>query len=270
MNKTQHISSFISLIVPAFCQEKTIQKDVRQIQKVMDTITKNYEVIIVVDGYIDKTVEQVKKIKSRKIKVVGYAHNHGKGYAVRYGMAKARGNLIAFIDAGMDLHPRGLQQMIQRIQDEKLDIVIGSKLHPDSNVHYPWQRRVLSWGYRTMVKMLFSLSIRDTQVGLKLFRRKVLEDVLPRLLVKKFAFDIEILAVANYLGYTKIEESPVDLRFNNWSSITSKNFWKAIYDISWDTVAVYYRLKIMHYYDDKSKRKWRYDEELNFRINVTN
>lgn len=261
-------SHLLSLIIPAFKQEKTIQKDIKRIVKVLDTIANKYEIIVVVDGFLDKTAQKAKSLGLRKVKIVGYKHNKGKGYAVRFGMANAKGDFIAFLDAGMDLNPQGLSQMISCMEKEKMDIVIGSKLHPESKVTYPWQRKILSWGYRSMVKTMFGLSVSDTQVGFKIFRRKVLEDVLPRLLVKKFAFDIEILAVAYSLGYTKISESPIELKFTNWSSITSKNFWKPVFNMIWDTTAVFYRLKILHYYDDESKRKWRYDPELNFRINV--
>ncbi len=259
---------YISLIVPAYQQEKTIQKDIRYIKEVIEKITKNYEIVVVVDGTLDKTLQKVKAIHSPKIKAYGYPTNHGKGYAVRYGMAKARGQVIAFLDAGMDLDPKGLELLLTILEAAKADIVIGSKLHPKSRVYYPMQRKILSWGYRSVVKMLFGLSISDTQVGLKVFRRKVLEDVLPRLLVKRYAFDIEILAVAHHLGYKKIKEAPIVLNFTNWSSITSVNFLQAIFRMLWDTAAVYYRLRILHYYDNKSKRKWVYDPELNFRVNV--
>lgn len=119
-----------------------------------------------------------------------------------------------------------------------------------------------------IIKFLFGLAIRDSQVGMKLFRREVLEDVLPRLLVKQFAFDIEILAVANHLGYTRIFEAPVELYFTGVSSITNTNFLIVAFNTLWDTLAVFYRLRILHYYDNVNRRKWRFDPELNFRVNV--
>lgn len=267
VRKKQH-TELISLIIPSYKQEKTIVADISRIKKVMDSLKKSYEIIVVIDGYLDKSREILKKKKIAKVKVVGYANNHGKGYAVRYGMANSKGNIIAFLDAGMDLNPEALSLALDYMKWNKADIVIGSKLHPLSKVQYPWQRKVLSFGYRTLAKMLFGLSVSDTQVGLKVFRRKVLEDVLPRLLVKRYAFDIEILSVAYYLDYKKIIEAPVELTFGDWSSITSSNFLQTIIKMMWDTMAVFYRLRILHYYDDTSRRKWRYDPELNFRINV--
>lgn len=265
--KKQH-NNLISLIVPSYKQEKTIIRDLQQVKNAMDDLGKPYEIIVVIDGELDNTEKILRKKHFPHVRVVGYKHNYGKGYAVRFGMANAKGYVIAFLDAGMDLNPEGLALLLNQMEWNKADIVVGSKLHPFSKVKYPWQRKILSWGYRSIVKMMFGLSISDTQVGLKVFRRKVLEDVLPRLLVKRYAFDIEILSVAYHLGYKNIIEAPVELTFNNWSSITSTNFIKTIGKMMWDTMAVFYRLRILHYYDDASRRKWRYDPELNFRINV--
>ena len=91
--------------------------------------------------------------------------------------------------------------------------MIGSKRHPESHVHYPRSRRVGSWLYQQLVRLLFRLDVRDTQVGLKVFRREVAEEVLPLLLVKQFAFDLEFLAVARALGYGRIREQPVRLEY---------------------------------------------------------
>lgn len=262
-------NSLISLIIPAYKQGKTIEKDLHRVKAVMDSLKRPYEIIVVVDGQLDDTFAQARKVKSSKITIIGYPHNKGKGYTVRYGMAHSKGNLVAFLDAGMDLDPNGLKDLLVIMEKKQADIVIGSKVHSKSNIIYPWKRKVLSLGYRLFVKTFFGLSVGDTQVGMKLFRRKVLEVVLPRLLVKRYAFDIEMLAVANYLGYRKIYEGPVTLKFTNWSSITSTNFLQAIFHMMWDTAAVFYRLRLLHYYDSKNKRKWRYDPELGFAVNIT-
>lgn len=227
-----------------------------------------FEIIIVVDGRIDKTFERAEKFANDHIRVVGYVHNHGKGYAVRYGMARARGDVIAFIDAGGDILTPSIGIVLEHFRWQHADIVVASKRHPLSKVHYPWSRKILSRGYQLVVRILFGLNVADTQVGLKVYRRQVLEDVLPRLLVKRFAFDIEILAVAHHLGYTRIFEAPVQLDFTGVSSITSMNFWSIVMRMLWDTIAVFYRLRIRRYYDTTNKRKWIFDPELNFRINV--
>lgn len=259
----------LSLIIPAYKQEKTIKKDLQRIKDTMDQLPVSYELIVVVDGEVDDTVKEAKKVRSPNIYVTGYKHNHGKGYAVRFGIAQAKGDIIGFLDSGMDINPKGIAMFLQYFDWYNADIIIGSKLHPASKVVYPWQRKIISYGYRLLVKVLFGLSIRDTQVGMKFYKRKVLEDVLPRLLVKAYAFDIELLAVAYRLAYKKIYEAPIELELDfKKSSITSKNFWKVILLTLWDTLAVYYRMKILKYYDNGNKRKWRYDPELNFRVNL--
>lgn len=264
-------STIISVIVPAYKQEDTIEENLLQVKSVMDQIRYDYEIITVVDGFVDKTFERAKRLKSSKIIVVGYQHNHGKGNAVRFGMARAKGDIVAFIDSGMDINPNGLSMLLEHFEWYDSDIVVGSKLHPASKVTYPLQRKILSFGYRTLVKILFGLHVKDTQVGLKFFRRRVLEDVMPRLLVKTYAFDIEILAVAHHLGYKRIFEAPVELDFKEKSSIApiiSASFWKTVLHMLWDTFAVFYRLKILRYYDDSSIRKRKFDPELDFKVNI--
>ena len=258
----------MSIIIPVYLQERTIQRNLRLIEAELSQLTVPYEVIVVIDGDEDGSKEEAKRVRSKNVSVVGYATNHGKGYAVRYGMAKSHGSIIGFLDAGGDIRAEGLSMMLEHFRWYNADIIVGSKRHPVSKVRYPLYRRMLSCGYQMLTRLLFGLNVRDTQVGLKLYRRVVLEDVLPRLLVKRFAFDIEILAVAWRLGYKRIYEAPVELEFSAASTITSRSFWTIIYRMLWDTLAVFYRLKIVHYYDDVNKRKWRYDPELNFRVNI--
>ncbi|EKD87478.1 MAG: glycosyl transferase family protein [uncultured bacterium] len=261
-------SQLLSVIVPSYHQERVIEQNILSLSAALIRIGVPYEIIIVVDGRDDKTYENALKLKDKQVHVVGYEHNRGKGYAVRFGMARARGKIIAFIDAGGDINPEGISILLEHFRWYNADIVVGSKRHPVSKINFPWYRKILSWGYQQLVRVLFGLNIRDSQVGLKLFRRNVLEDVLPRLLVKRFAFDIEILAVAHSLGYTRIYEGPVELDFSGASSITSTKLWKEVWSMLWDTMAIFYRLKILHYYTGVNRRRWIYDKELDFRINV--
>lgn len=264
-NNKEHL---ISLIIPAYKQEKTIVKDLIRIKDVLEKIRYDYEIVVVIDGKEDRTFDKAQKFAGPKIRVVGYEKNHGKGYAIRFGMVRTRGDIVAFIDAGMDLDPNGLSMLLEHFEWYDADIIVGSKRHPVSQVNYPWQRKVLSWGYQMLTRILFGLNIRDTQVGMKFFKRKVIEDVLPRLLVKQYAFDIEMLAVAHRLGYKRIYEAPIRLDWDLKGSILSKSLWRILYSMLWDTFAVFYRLKILRYYDEGNKRKWHYDKDLDFRVNI--
>lgn len=251
----------ISVVIPAYRAEKIIVKTLTRVKETLDAIRYPYEIICVDDGSPDDTFKKAlkfSKLYPAKIKVFGYKENRGKGNAVRFGMASARGDIIGFIDAGLDINPNGISMLLEHFEWYKADIIIGSKRHPASKINYPWQRRVLSFGYQILTRILFGLNVRDTQVGIKFFRREVVRRVLPRLLVKAFAFDIEMLSVANYLGYKRIYEAPIELKlsFGGGSTIVTRGFIRTIWRMLWDTMAVFYRLKILHYYDYSNRRNW--------------
>jgi glycosyltransferase involved in cell wall biosynthesis len=246
----------LSVIVPAYKQEKTIKKDLEMIEA---TLTGglgkdfDYEVICVVDGEVDKTKQEAQKVKFPQVKVLAYKENKGKGFAVRYGMKNSKGDLISFLDAGMDISPKSMMMLMAHFDWYNADIIVGSKRHPVSRVNYPFLRRVLSIGYHLGVKILFGLPLTDTQSGIKIFKREVVEKILPRLLVKRYAMDIEMLAVARYLGFKRIYEAPIEVKFNQ---ATSRIDWKTVFLMAWDTAAVFYRLHFLHYYDDANKKNW--------------
>lgn len=260
----------VSIIVPVYKQQKTIKSDLECICDVLEETRWDHEVIVVVDGSPDKSFEEAKKIKRENLKVYKYDVNKGKGYAVRYGMARATGDYISFIDAGMDIDPNGISMLLEHMEWYNADIVVASKKHPVSQVNYPFMRKIYSFVYYCMVSILFGLNIKDTQTGLKVYKRQVLEKVLPRLLVKKFAFDIEILAVARHLGFKRIYEAPVKIKWDNGNTNFSSMliFDKHVQAMVIDTLAIFYRLRILHYYNDRSKRKWIYDEDLEMRVNT--
>ncbi len=246
----------LSVIVPAYKQEKTLRKDLENVNL---TLKKglgsnfNYEIICVIDGELDNSRREAESVGSPKIKIYSYKENKGKGYAVRYGMKQALGDLISFLDAGMDISPKGIMMLMAHMDWYNADIIVGSKRHPVSRVNYPLFRKVLSIGYHLGVKLLFDLPLSDTQSGIKIFRREVVDKILPRLLVKRYAMDIEMLAVAKYLGFDRIFEGPIEVNFNK---STSRIDWLTSFKMAWDTAAVFYRLKILHYYDEKNKKNW--------------
>lgn len=261
---------YLSIVIPAYKAEKVIDRSLLKVKKVLDQIRYSYEIICVVDGYMDQTLEKASKVAKkypRRIIVTGYKKNLGKGHAVKFGMARAKGNIIGFIDAGLDIDPNGISMLLEHFEWYKADIIIGSKRHPASKVTYPWQRKILSFGYQMIVRILFGLNVRDTQVGLKFFRREVLKKTMPRLLVKAWAFDIEMLAVANYLGFGRIYEAPIELKmeFGGTSVLTSKGFLKTVWWMFWDTLAIFYRLRIKRYYRSENRKIWITPHYLTFR-----
>jgi len=207
------------------------------------------EVIVVSDGSIDETAEQLLAARGDAgFRVIHYDRNLGKGYAVKVGALASRGEWVALIDADLDLDPASVPLYLETARREDLDFVIGSKRHPDSLVHYPRSRRIASWWYQQLNRLLFRLDVRDTQVGLKVFHKRVVDEVVPLLLVKQFAFDIELLAVATALGFGRVKELPVRLEYRfTGSALGSITVFRAL----WDTAAVFYRLRVLRTYQRK-------------------
>ena len=246
-NSNNHL---LSVIVPSYRQAKTIVRNIKRLENTLKKIRYPYEIIVVVDGFGDGTYRAVKKIVSPSVKALVYQKNQGKGHAVRIGMQKAKGDYIAFIDAGSEIDPNGLSMLLEHLEWYKADVIIGSKRHPVSIVTYPLSRKILSTGYQLIIRVLFNLKVRDTQAGLKIYKRKVLVKILPRLLVKKYAFDLEMLAVARHLGFKRIYEAPIKMKYS-LGDLTHASTLNAIYHILIDTAAIYYRLYILRYYDRK-------------------
>ena len=247
----KHPSHFVSLIIPVYKQEKTIVRNLKEIKQIMDSIRYDYEIIAVVDGMADKSFEKIKHSNIKKVKCLAYEHNQGKGFAIRVGMKEAKGDYVMFLDSGMEIDPNGISMLLEHMEWYNADIIVGSKRHPASLVNYANTRRILSVGYYMLVKLLFGLKVRDTQAGIKVFKKSVLEKILPSLLEKKFAGDLEMLVVADTFGFKRIYEAPIKLDYR-LSDITSAATWNAIAGIMVDTIAIFYRKNILHYY---KKRK---------------
>ncbi len=241
----------LSIIVPAYKEERNIARTLRDIVAVHDSVGYAYEIVVVVDGSPDNTAAEARSVRSEHITVLDYMPNQGKGYALRYGTDQAKGEIITFADAGGDFDPRQFDRFVKLMDAFDADLVIGSKRHPASRVNYPFKRRVFSRGYHMLVKLLFGLNVTDTQTGLKFLKKNVAKDVMPRLLVKQYAFDLEMLVVAQQLGYRRIFEAPVDLEFNTTGSGINV---RAIQKMFIDTLAIFYRARILNYYRRQNKK----------------
>ena len=243
------------MIVPAYNAEGYILKNLTELQKILKRTKKSFEIICVIDGATDETEKQAEKAKKRyrEIEVIAYSKNQGKGYALKYGMERAGGKIIGFIDAGRDINYEDILVLLKLMIKEKADIVVGSKRHLHSQVFYTGLGKYFSYGYQFYVKILFNLSVSDTQAGIKLFKRKIIKKVLSALCVKGFAFDIEILSVSEKYMDARIIEAPIRVRLDeSASSIKIKGgFIINSLSVFLDTLAVFYRLKISGYYKNK-------------------
>ena len=239
----------LSVIVPAYREGRRIYSNLNRLIGELDKLEVPYEVILVSDGNTDSTVREALRVESPAVRVFHYPMNIGKGFALSCGVDQSVGALVTFIDADMELDPANIRGFIDQMKASDCDAVIGSKRHPQSKVAYPKLRRFQSALYQLLVRLLFNLNVRDTQTGLKLFRRAVLQEALPLLAIKKFAFDLELLVVARHLGYRKIVEAPIRLNYQFESTVNLQAAWRVI----WDTAAIFYRLRVLRYYE---RRGW--------------
>jgi len=246
-NTTPKIPGLLSIVVPAYNEAARIAGNVAAISSAASEIADAFEIIVSDDGSADGTYAAALEIsrKDGRVKVVETRPNAGKGWALRKGALSAKGDYIGFLDADLDLHAEQFARLYETMRRENADAVIGSKRHPDSQVEYPPLRRFLSLAYYALVRILFGLGLTDSQTGIKLFRRDALLAVLPLLVVKRFAFDIELLVNLHRRGF-KIAEAPVAMRFTRpLSRITPGEGLAAIRD----TLAVFYRLRLLKFYD---------------------
>jgi len=243
----------LSVILPAFNEEANARAALKEVDKILKNLSMKHEVIAVDDGSTDGTWKelQIAAHEIKNLRLIRCEKNSGKGQALKLGFEASSGELVAFIDAGLEIHPKHLLDFLKLVKKSGADVIIGSKFHPESKVEYPTRRLFFSALHNVAVKLLLRLPVRDTQVGLKLFKREVLEKTYPLLLVKRYAFDVELLVSIYRRGY-KICEAPVTLNFKpEFEKMRFKDIFKIVLDI----ITIFYRTHILRYYDRGSRGK---------------
>jgi hypothetical protein len=232
----------LSLVVPFYNPGHRLAFHVQAVVDALMTERVTFEVIAVSDGSTDGSPASIAGID--QVRIIELPENRGKGAALRVGLAQGRGRYLGFIDGDGDIPARQLSHFVAAITAGEPDVVLGSKLHPASDVVYPPLRRLYSSGYRQLTRLLFRLPARDTQTGIKLIRRETLAAVLPKMVEKRFAFDLELLVVARRTGYRNFVELPVHIAERFASTISPQAVWGTLLD----TFAIFYRLRVAHFY----------------------
>ena len=239
----------LSVVMPVYNLSATIEGNLVATAELFDSHSIRAELVPVDDGSADGTADAIRRAAARQyshvvVKPVFCERNGGKGAALKAGFAASTGEYVMLLDGDLDIHPKQTPWFFEQVAKNGADIVVGSKRHRRSVVQYPWHRRVVSWVYFTLVRMFIGLPLTDTQTGMKLFRRQVLGDALARMLVKTYAFDLELLAIAHERG-ARIAEAPVVIRFGNKFGALSPTTVKTM---ALDSLAVFYRLRLLRYY----------------------
>ena len=203
----------LSVIVPVYNEAAAIKVNLERLIAEISPYFSSFEILVICDGSTDETAAVLRGFKHRNVRAIIYEQNMGKGFAVRSGFKEATGDFVFFIDGGMELHPREIRIFLGLMALYDADIIIGSKRHPQSRVDYPKLRRILSFCYQQLVKVLFHMNVTDTQVGLKLFKRSVIDAVLSDLTLNRYGADLEILALARLRGFRRILEAPIRMDY---------------------------------------------------------
>lgn len=133
------IKGMLSIIMPAYNEEKLIYNSIMTTLDVVQQFTEKLELIVVNDGSTDNTKNEILKAKEKdeRVKIVSSKKNHGKGRAIISGLTETTGEYIAFLDADLELFPDQLEGYLHVMKAKNYDVVIGCKFHKDSQLKYP-------------------------------------------------------------------------------------------------------------------------------------
>lgn len=227
----------LTVVVPFHAVATPVKRCLHSLERALREAGVSFEVIAVADGCGDHG-DAVGGLDPERLRCFALDRRSGKGEALRVGLRQGRGRYLGFIDADGDLDPELWKPFLGLMALYRPDAIVGSKLHPLSDVEAPPLRRLYSRGYRWLTRLLFRLPVRDTQVGIKVFRRELLEDVLPRTVERGFVFDLEVLVVARRLGYRRLLEAPVSLSLGDASTVRART----VVSMLLATVALAWRL----------------------------
>jgi glycosyltransferase involved in cell wall biosynthesis len=222
----------VTVILPAYFEEKTISEIVVNLDLALSKIYNHYEIIVVIDGIVDNTKSLLLKLNVPNLNLLIFQENQGKGAAIAAGIRNSKATeVIAYIDSDLDIHLSSLIFGLLEIGKSKdVKMLVGSKVHPNSIVHYPTWRRFLSIIFSRFVRIMLDLDVRDTQTGLKVASAKELRECLPLYAPNGWTLDIAILQNMKSKNYNVLE-IPVRIDYRYDSRLSIKNSIDAILEV---------------------------------------
>jgi len=213
---------FLSIVVPAYNEEQRLAASLRKIAAYLDATGIDAEILVVDDGSKDKTAEMAAKaLEGRRGRVIRNGENRGKGYSVRNGVLEARGRFVLLTDADLSTPIDDQAKLAAVIRDRDLDVVIGSRALPQSDVQVRqgWLRQTMGRSFNTIIRAVTGLPFRDTQCGFKLMDRERVKPLFEKMVVNRFAFDVELLFLCARFGLS-VAEVPVRWRNAEGSKVS--------------------------------------------------
>jgi len=186
----------ISVIFPAYNEEENIEVCVLIAYHILKELVKDFEIVIINDGSIDKTGQICLGLEKNlpKVRIINKEKNEGYGYALRDGFKRARFDLVFFSDADRQFDIINLRDLLKYIDD--YDIVVGFR----KNRQDSFKRKFLSWGYNVLVRLLFGIEVHDIDCAFKLFNKRIFNKI--KVESQHYFVNTEILAKARLFGFT--------------------------------------------------------------------
>jgi glycosyltransferase involved in cell wall biosynthesis len=190
----------LSVIIPCYNEEKTLEKCVERVLKISDD-SLQLEIIVVDDCSTDGSQPIARGLENKDSRIIVIQHdkNQGKGAALQTGFKKATGDFIAIQDADLEYNPYDILRLLEPLVNNEADVVFGSRFlpHGPHRVLYFWHS--LGNRFLTLISNMFTnLNLTDMEVCYKIFRREVLQNI--NLEEKRFGFEPEITAKVARLG----------------------------------------------------------------------
>lgn len=214
---------YLSVIMPAYKEGERIGRTLLEIEKYFEGKNYDYEIIVIIDGSPDNTAEIARNYSSqvKNLRVIANPENHGKGYIVRQGFLEAQGKYRLFMDSDGSTSITHLEKFLPEFKNG-YDIVIGSRDIEGAfvQIHQPKYKEFLgnmgNWAIRIVLGLW---KYPDTQCGFKILTDKAAEAVASRMVIDRFGFDFEIIALAERLGF-KVKQMPVRWLNEEGSTVT--------------------------------------------------
>ena len=202
---------FLSIVVPAYNEEARLPATLAEIGAWMEARQLDAEILVVDDGSRDRTAEIAgEALRGRRGRVLRNGENRGKGYSVRHGVLEAAGRFVLLTDADLSTPITEYDKVAAWVRDHDLDVAIGSRALPGSDVQQRQGllRQTMGRVFNRIIRALTGLPFRDTQCGFKLLDRERTRPLFEKMVVDRFAFDVELLFLCRRFGLT-VREVPV-------------------------------------------------------------